>query len=301
MCRETECSHEPEKGVAEQELHRSRADKFRITGRIKMASEKYYVGVRAGNPREVFLSASEPTSESHGKEYGAVIGPFESARGADFMARYGEGNPHCQTVEDAERLAALEPVGVETEALGATLFMLKRLTEKVARANGIQHSGGRVTAEDWSELRALTNESSAVIEAAENLALPSAKEDTVIPVPRSLLVSLIDMANTQVEDITSGIEEGIYETSENPDIGEKSEAVKTAQALYRESLLAEHPEIHIEQARDGKWTFRHDDNEDEPDAEYFAVGEYASRAEAIDAAFGEYGVERTTKRLAGRP
>ena len=42
--------------------------------------------------------------------------------------------------------------------------MLTRLVEKVERANSIQHSGGRVTAEDWSELYALANESRAVLE-----------------------------------------------------------------------------------------------------------------------------------------
>ncbi len=45
--------------------------------------------------------------------------------------------------------------------------MLTRLTEKVERANAIQHSGGIVAAEDWSELYALTNESKAVLERAK--------------------------------------------------------------------------------------------------------------------------------------
>lgn len=38
------------------------------------------------------------------------------------------------------------------------LNMLTRLTEKVERANSIQHGGGKVLAEDWSELYQLTNE-----------------------------------------------------------------------------------------------------------------------------------------------
>jgi hypothetical protein len=42
--------------------------------------------------------------------------------------------------------------------------LLTRLTEKVESVNAIQHSGGRVTAEDWSELYAITNESRAVLE-----------------------------------------------------------------------------------------------------------------------------------------
>ena len=36
--------------------------------------------------------------------------------------------------------------------------ILVRLAEKVRRANAIQHSGGIITPEDWSELFALQNE-----------------------------------------------------------------------------------------------------------------------------------------------
>lgn len=42
--------------------------------------------------------------------------------------------------------------------------MLTRLVEKVERANTIQHSGGSVTAEDWSELYDISNESRTVLE-----------------------------------------------------------------------------------------------------------------------------------------
>jgi len=42
--------------------------------------------------------------------------------------------------------------------------ILVRMTEKVERANAIQHSGGTVTAEDWSELYSLTNEAKSVLE-----------------------------------------------------------------------------------------------------------------------------------------
>lgn len=44
-----------------------------------------------------------------------------------------------------------------------TLSMLVRLTEKVERANAIQHSGGSIEPEDWSELYQLTNEARAAI------------------------------------------------------------------------------------------------------------------------------------------
>jgi hypothetical protein len=43
-------------------------------------------------------------------------------------------------------------------------YMLQRLIEKVKRVNEIQHSGGRVKAEDWSELYQLTNEASALLD-----------------------------------------------------------------------------------------------------------------------------------------
>ena len=66
---------------------------------------KPYVGVKAGNPWEVFLSAGEPTRETHGARFAAVIGPFKTKRAAVFMAKHGRNNPHLQTVADAERIA----------------------------------------------------------------------------------------------------------------------------------------------------------------------------------------------------
>ena len=46
------------------------------------------------------------------------------------------------------------------------LTELRRLTEKVERANAIQHSGGAIEPEDWSELYQLTNEARAAIDYA---------------------------------------------------------------------------------------------------------------------------------------
>jgi hypothetical protein len=63
-----------------------------------------WVSSNAGK-MELFSSASEPTSASHGDRFAACIGPFRTKRGAVFMARHGLGNPHCVTVADAERLA----------------------------------------------------------------------------------------------------------------------------------------------------------------------------------------------------
>jgi len=47
------------------------------------------------------------------------------------------------------------------------LRILTRLAEKVRRANSIQHSGGNLTAEDWSELYMLQGEAFAIIAQAE--------------------------------------------------------------------------------------------------------------------------------------
>ena len=65
-----------------------------------------YVGVRVEDGvYERFQAWGTPVRETHGKQYAAVIGPFKTVRGARFMADYGKGNPHCQHVDDAERIA----------------------------------------------------------------------------------------------------------------------------------------------------------------------------------------------------
>ena len=80
------------------------------TGEEIMAKQRkrYYVGLRSNSTvhyRNVFLCPHVPTQGSHGVLYSAVIGPFRTKRGAEFMAKHGHGNPHLQTVADAERLA----------------------------------------------------------------------------------------------------------------------------------------------------------------------------------------------------
>lgn len=65
---------------------------------------KFYVGLNGGN-RLIFKSLNTPTKESHGDLFKAVIGPFRTGKGAKYMAQYGAGNPHCQTVAEAEKLA----------------------------------------------------------------------------------------------------------------------------------------------------------------------------------------------------
>lgn len=77
---------------------------------------RYYVGCKEA-AREVFQSENTPTEASHGRRYLAVIGPFDTKQGAEFMAEHGQGNPHCQCVADAERLAEAEEIDDETKPL----------------------------------------------------------------------------------------------------------------------------------------------------------------------------------------
>lgn len=66
---------------------------------------KIYVGLLSDGSRVAFRNVETPTFATHGDRYAAVIGPFRTARGARFMRDHGKGNPHVQTVADAERLA----------------------------------------------------------------------------------------------------------------------------------------------------------------------------------------------------
>ena len=68
---------------------------------------RVYMGYKLAGGREVFRSTSEPTQETHGQTYAAVIGPFRTVRAARFMRDCGANNPHLQCVNDAERIARL--------------------------------------------------------------------------------------------------------------------------------------------------------------------------------------------------
>ena len=79
---------------------------------------RIYVGYKAGK-REVFKSATTPSGETHGHLFNAVVGPFRTMRGAKWAASAAAiGNPHFQTVKDAERIA----LGVKAEAAVAKLL-----------------------------------------------------------------------------------------------------------------------------------------------------------------------------------
>lgn len=68
-------------------------------------TDNIYVGIAADLGRTVFTFETEPTHDTHGAQYVAVIGPFRSRFAAQLCADYGQGNPHMQTVADVERLA----------------------------------------------------------------------------------------------------------------------------------------------------------------------------------------------------
>jgi hypothetical protein len=75
-----------------------------------MNRKRWYIGLLNGTgKRQAFQAGSVPTAETHGNEYGAVIGPFRTRRGC-FWALNQHNNPHCQCVQDAERLAKMEAV-----------------------------------------------------------------------------------------------------------------------------------------------------------------------------------------------
>lgn len=72
-----------------------------------MATNRIYLGLDE-QTREVFRAEQEPTFATHGNRFAAVVGPFRTMRAAVFMRDYGQGNPHCQCVADAERIARAE-------------------------------------------------------------------------------------------------------------------------------------------------------------------------------------------------
>ena len=69
-------------------------------------AKRNYVGLKSNGKetlRVVFKSDSVPTFETHGKIFDAVIGPFQTIHGAEFMRDFGAGNPHCRCVSEASR------------------------------------------------------------------------------------------------------------------------------------------------------------------------------------------------------
>jgi len=69
-----------------------------------MAKEKIFVGINKDLGRNLIVSQTTPNRHSH-PEYIYAIGPFKTKRGAMFMQKYGQQNPHCRCVSDAEKLS----------------------------------------------------------------------------------------------------------------------------------------------------------------------------------------------------
>lgn len=68
----------------------------------------WYVGLMTG-ARVVFKQETQPVREQC--MYDACIGPFSTKRGALFMANFGQGNPHCRDVREAEKLGLMAQRG----------------------------------------------------------------------------------------------------------------------------------------------------------------------------------------------
>ena len=70
--------------------------------------KKYYVGYdKTTRKPEIFRASTTPTFATHGETYSYAVGSFWTKRGAWFMCKYGQNNPHCRTVGEAEKLGKL--------------------------------------------------------------------------------------------------------------------------------------------------------------------------------------------------
>jgi hypothetical protein len=84
---------------------------------------------------------------------------------ANIMHEHAQYNDE-ESEHNGEGLAA-ETCEDAADIITELLSALERLTEKVARANAIQHIGTDIEPEDWSELYSLTNEARAAIAKAK--------------------------------------------------------------------------------------------------------------------------------------
>lgn len=101
---------------------------------------------------------------------------------------------------------------------------------------GTDHVGGDVEWEDDSACHCLKCGHHATVGEFMGKAAPApAGEADTVSISLHMLSQLIDMSKAHVEDIETGIEEGIYETAENLDIGEKRELVDQAESIYRQA------------------------------------------------------------------
>lgn len=90
----------------------------------------------------------------HGRYHLTINEMVANGHGPDLMRAVGSKDGEATAAELVRRWNA----HLEQQS------MLRRLAEKVRRANNIQHSGGKVDDEDWSELHDLSNEAFALLD-----------------------------------------------------------------------------------------------------------------------------------------
>lgn len=93
-------------------------------------------------------------------------GPWTVRGGNVIESPSGVNVAKAWMTDDGEECANARLIASAPEMFTA----LMRLTEKVSRANAIQHSGGTIQPEDWSELYQFQNESKAILAKAEGRA-----------------------------------------------------------------------------------------------------------------------------------
>ena len=121
----------------------------------------------------------------------------------------------------------------------ASQLIRERVLDKLQNADEI---GGPDTPLEYIKL--MSHLAGECVERAQICAYNNSEDEDLrranlppILVPRLMLSALLDMAREQVEDIESGISEGIYCAEENLDIGTKRQMVNLAEKLYRQATM----------------------------------------------------------------
>jgi aminopeptidase N len=115
--------------------------------------------VSGENPQAIFKLHKSAGHANRNKVVVSIARPLRvAAKTAEVKSAEQKRQKECER----KRLYRLRKKA-EKQAAPELLSILERLNEKVRRANGIQHSGGKVRAEDWSELFTLSCEASSAI------------------------------------------------------------------------------------------------------------------------------------------
>ena len=65
-----------------------------------------------------------------------------------------------------------------------------------------------------------------------SLSATTGAQQVMVSIPMDVLRTLVTLSNRYIEDIDTGIEEGIYVLYENPDLEEYRQKVDIAESLY---------------------------------------------------------------------